>query len=810
MRRLSYSKQFSISDKLTTMPNGWCRKPILLVVLVCIVPGEFVLSQENHQRAPDASNPELIGNVRKHNDSALSANERLHGAVSLSDGTMPKQAVEINASCPTSNRLMAIADSRAKFSFSFDVNRQSDNELTKPGCALSASLQGYRSETKSIAELIDRPGTNFGKIILEQISPSSDGLTSTVDSQVSTAQKNSFRKALDKASKQDYKGAISVLEELVSENRNYSSAWLTLGIVQQVEGNVTDAEKSYLEASRADSKFASPLIHAAALEIFAGNIHAALIHSQKAIDLNPNAFPEAYWLNSEANITVGNMAAAEKSAQTGITLDTAHHYPDLEYVLGMALYSKNDYKSAKDHLQRYIDQSPKGLNTIEADKRLVQMKQADMVIRQLAFSARSQEKGPASMHALSNQPPPVELFRASNAPMLQNLSAYTCLESITTLKVDVLGHPLIAIPTRVEVAVSNGKEIYGPADGKGFSGNSRSALPNYNFFTTGLFSSIARSLVLADQLAIEPVGEIAVGEKTYYRYNFNSLPGTAGWAITYSGQSGNAGEQGWFLVDSKSHLLRRALVSASNIPENLKLISLGALIDYEPETIAGHRVLLPSTAKIDVREQSGIQHTSFISFDHWRAFSVESIVLFEDPSNDSRSKGAGRLSQLPPSLNVLISLNSPLSISAAENSDVITGTTMQPVYHHGQKIIEAGALIEGHVRTKWGDNGIIVELDQVQTPRGWAPFYAELLKLTSEIQVQIERPSEEYVQQIASDSEPIGYLPNLAVPGMATLTFPIKGFVLPAGTPMLWKTEALLPVSKTDADASILDLMRVR
>jgi tetratricopeptide (TPR) repeat protein len=90
-----------------------------------------------------------------------------------------------------------------------------------------------------------------------------------------------------------------------------------------------------LQSARADPKFALPLIRAAALEATQGDWRAALAHSQKAINLNPAAFPNAYALNATANVSLQNADAAEKSAREGLKLDTEHQYAELEYALGI-------------------------------------------------------------------------------------------------------------------------------------------------------------------------------------------------------------------------------------------------------------------------------------------------------------------------------------------------------------------------------------------------------------------------------------------------------------------------------------------
>ena len=168
-------------------------------------------------------------------------------------------------------------------------------------------------------------------------------------------------------------------------------------------------------------------------------------------------------------------------------------------------------------------------------------------------------------------------------------------------------------PTQVEVALTEGKEMYAPLEGKHFSEEKATAILSHSFSTTGIFSSVARSLINSDHMAIEPKGSARLRRELLTQYEFHSLDGSGGWRISYSGQAGTAAEEGWFLVDG-NRLLRRVSVSALDIPENLKLIGLRATIDYATEVIAGRRVLLPNAARTHATDQSGDRHTSLSPF----------------------------------------------------------------------------------------------------------------------------------------------------------------------------------------------------
>ncbi len=596
-------------------------------MLIFIAAVSSQVSAQDHRRVPDPTNAEP-SRIEK---SSPDLNQRVRGTVTLSNGHLPNQWVELNATCPTSRRLIAIGDSRGKFSFNFESNRQSDIDLTN-GCTLAAFVEGYRSPLISLSSLNTRSGKNLGKIILEPVSADPNGLTSVT----SNFQNKELSKALDKAAAQDWAGATIVLDQILSANPSCSSAWLNLGIVQQAQGKLIEAKASYLKAAEVDPQFAPPLVRAAAIEISTDQRRAALAHSQAAIHLNPTAFPDAYLFNAIANLELHDSDSAERSARSGLALDSTHSYPELDYVLGTALNNGHDPNAAKEHLESYLQRAPNGPNIDSARQQLAQITQVDLAMTQSAFSTQEAAAGPPDLVLTPEQPVLMDLVQAQNVPLLAKPSAYTCIENISLTNTDLLGQTLKSETTRVDVAVFDNKEVFGSPDGKQFSDHAERDLLGDSFRTIGLFSSISRSLIAGDHFGIQPAGQFTLNGEVVLRYNFQTLDGAAGWAITYGPQRGRAAEEGWFLVEAKSLILRRAYVSATNIPRVLNLVTLSALIDYKTETLAGRQFLLPSTAHVEAAEPSGVKRISQISFDRCRAFTANSTLSFSNPKPDTK------------------------------------------------------------------------------------------------------------------------------------------------------------------------------
>jgi len=701
---------------------------------------------------------------------------RLSGTVVLADGSVAEGLVDIYVECAGNRALVATADSKGRFS----VSRDSLRSMTGTGpCALHAFLDGRYSAAQPLADVKSGSDEKIGRLVLQPLSANANGLTSTADEQASKTQQKIYEKALDQAAGTEWSKAIDSLRKVTSAYPRYSSAWLTLGLLQLRGGDRRGALESFLAAVRADPKFALPLIQAAKLEASQGDWSATRDHSQKAIDLNPAVFPDAWALNALGNLSLNNIDAAEKSAREGLRVDTRHDYPELEYALGSVLASKQQIGEAIKHLQAYLDQAPHGINADAARSTLAQMQMPAAAVPASPAFVGAPAPQTSDLRTSLGDGPPASALRERNAPLLWKTPDYTCLESITRTRVDTRGRPRDADLFRVEIGISNDREIYGYAGGKRFSTEGLSAMLGNSFSTTGVFSSLARALIAEKGTTIAFAGPEVLDGEAVYRYDFHSIPGEARWSIQYGKSSARAGEEGCFFVDKARLTLRRVQVRAVQIPADLKLKELDAVIDYQPETVGARSVLLPYEARVHVEEGSGVQRLSRMFFDHCRSFAAESTVSFGADNSHDESTHPAKGPELPPDLEIAVSLASPVSVTTATGSDVLTARVAAAVSLRGHEIIAAGAAIEGHVRPCRGESAVIIELDRVQTRHGWEPFYARLVSVAS---------TQAGVQSNAGSLKKS----NPEIPGVAKIVFATQSAELAAGTRMLWQTEPLV------------------
>ena len=89
-----------------------------------------------------------------------------------------------------------------------------------------------------------------------------------------------------------------------------------------------------------------------------GNWQDAADSSERVLEVDSAAYPSAYYLNAMANLRLGHLDAAERSARAAIRLDGAHRNPRTGYVLGLVLAQKQEYRQAIDLLNAYLSALP--------------------------------------------------------------------------------------------------------------------------------------------------------------------------------------------------------------------------------------------------------------------------------------------------------------------------------------------------------------------------------------------------------------------------------------------------------------------
>jgi len=299
------------------------------------------------------------------------------------------------------------------------MQRSSSTSLM--GCSLRASLAGYRSDSVDLSNHRTLENPDVGTIILHRIG-NVEGMTISATSALAP---KDAKKAFEKAQNEEKKGKLDdaqkELDKATTIYPKYAAAWYELGRVQEQLKNEEGARKSYAQALAADSKYVGPYSQLASIavrqpcqgktsvpeqgsvasQVTIGNDGRATIGCEekwkqvkdttdRLLSLDPMNFPEAWFYNAVANYQLKNFDAAEKSARSGLKIDTDHIRPQMNQLLAVLQAGKEDYAGAAESLKNYLHVAPNGPEAETVKKQLAIVEQK----LQTGTSVQKEEKQP--------------------------------------------------------------------------------------------------------------------------------------------------------------------------------------------------------------------------------------------------------------------------------------------------------------------------------------------------------------------------------------------------------------------------------
>jgi len=333
---------------------------------------------------PMSSTPNAPANSTTSNSPLNRPGEYFFGNVVMEDGTVPPMGAVIERVCNGGARPMAYVDSRGNFSFQTNNTQDMlpDASLDKPsagtpnlgglasvsknpsvvnpsanplyGCDLRASLPGYRSELISLAGRRSLDDPNVGTFTLHPMSKV-EGLTTSATSALAPkdAQK-AYAKGVEAAKKAKFDDALANFQKATSLYDRYAVAWLDMGHVYEDSYRPKDAREAYAKSIAADPKFVYPYERMYILDVNDKKWADVAATTDKIKHLNPYDFPMAVYYNAVANLELGKLDIAEKGIREAAAMDTAGKNPKINYVLGVILAKKGDFKASAEYLRIYM------------------------------------------------------------------------------------------------------------------------------------------------------------------------------------------------------------------------------------------------------------------------------------------------------------------------------------------------------------------------------------------------------------------------------------------------------------------------
>jgi len=349
------------------------------LVLCLLLSGTILLSSVNIQAQSFPRDPRVPQTPSNGMDPANTNPAALSGKVSVAGGADITKDTVVVLDCGFGDRARANVDSRGNFMLRLDNGNSSGsagwdrNSTGLTGCSLRAEASGYQSST------INLQGDPSGVIEVGTISMSPlshlDGegfIVSAASLAAPERAKKHFAKGQDQARKGRWTAACDSFRKAIQAYPRYAIAWLELGRVQLHQNAINDAQQSFVSATTQDSRLLPAYVELAHLQAAQRQWGAMARTTANLVELAPESSAAFWFLDSAANYNLQNLQRAENSAQRGLRLDPGHHVPQLEYLYGLVLGTKQSYNLAVQQIKNYLQLSPHAEDAHDAQSRLAE------------------------------------------------------------------------------------------------------------------------------------------------------------------------------------------------------------------------------------------------------------------------------------------------------------------------------------------------------------------------------------------------------------------------------------------------------
>lgn len=170
--------------------------------------------------------------------------------------------------------------------------------------------------------------------------------------------KKAFNKGEQEIRKGRWQAACDYFKSAVAMYPRYALAWLELGRTQVRQNSFVEANESFKQAVTQDSKLTDGYVELARVAAQQKNWKELADTTEKLIQIEPESSPEYWFLNAAAYYNLADLERAETRITHGLRLDGRHQIPQMEYLYGLILGDKKDYKSAAEHIDAYLRLAP--------------------------------------------------------------------------------------------------------------------------------------------------------------------------------------------------------------------------------------------------------------------------------------------------------------------------------------------------------------------------------------------------------------------------------------------------------------------
>lgn len=292
----------------------------------------------------------------------------LLGRVAVKDEVLPWDPIVVTVTCNGTPFYTAETDSKGYFvilpsripgELSLLGDRERQMKVHFEGCTLDAFLAGFSSSTLTITEHNLRDTPEIGTLTLTREFMARGTAMSTTSKSAPTSAAVHWTKAGEEILADRPDRARRHLEEAVHIYPAFADAWYRLGMLQ-LTSNPQEAQICLRKAAAADPAFVPPREQLAGLAIERQDWQGALQSTHDYVQLDPKGTAHIWYYSALSNFQMGNIAAAEDSANKLLAMDPLHNIRNGEQLLAVIQARRSDYIDALVHLRHCLSYVPNG------------------------------------------------------------------------------------------------------------------------------------------------------------------------------------------------------------------------------------------------------------------------------------------------------------------------------------------------------------------------------------------------------------------------------------------------------------------
>jgi hypothetical protein len=314
-------------------------------------------------------------------------------------------------------------------------------------------------------------------------------------------------------------------------------------------------------------------------------------------------------------------------------------------------------------------------------------------------------------------PPDLAALAQIRARMLYNLAHqpnYTCIETIErSSRTKSTKKYRISDTLRLEVALVDGKEMFGWPGSKKFEDSDVTKMVTTGTIGTGDFGTHARALFSGHSATFHYLGTVEFQGKPAIRFDYHVPQMLSGYSVRMGEAGAIVGYHGSFYANPQTFDMLRIEVVAEEIPVELMLSRTQDKIDYAMTRIGDGDFLLPSQSELSMFDLIGNESHNNMKFTSCRQFSGESTITFADPAEDKSAEPVPiREFDVPGGLEVSFELTEKIDLRHSAIGDPVHTRVQRDVKLNGTVILPKGAIATGRItRTDKFETYVVIGME---------------------------------------------------------------------------------------------------